>query len=178
MTCFSDMEEQIIFFDSWMSLLRTFLIGIFAYVAMIVLLRVSGKRTLSKMNAFDFIVTVALGSTLASVIVTKNIALADGVLAFSILIFLQFIITKAAWKSKKVVNLVKSNPTLLFYRNRFLQENMKKERVTKEEILASVRQNGFKGLQNVEAVIIETDGSLSIISKSGNEDTSALDKIT
>ncbi len=79
---------QNIFFDSWSSIVRTVVITVLAYVSLIVLLRGSGKRTLSKMNAFDFIVTIALGSTLATVILSKNVALIDGLLAFSLLIFL------------------------------------------------------------------------------------------
>ena len=50
---------------------------------LVIFLRLSGKRTLSKMNAFDLVVTVALGSTLATVLLTKDVALADGALAFA-----------------------------------------------------------------------------------------------
>ena len=68
-----------LFFDSWDSILRTAVITILAYILMIFFLRISGKRTLSKMNAFDFVVTIALGSTLATVSLSKNVALADSV---------------------------------------------------------------------------------------------------
>jgi len=71
---------QNIFFDSWHSIIRTIVITILAYIFLIFMLRISGKRTLSKMNAFDFIITIALGSTFASVSLNKNVALADGVL--------------------------------------------------------------------------------------------------
>ena len=54
----------------------------------LLLLRVSGKRTLTRMNAFDLVVTVALGPTLATVLLTKSVALADGLAAFALLIFL------------------------------------------------------------------------------------------
>ena len=66
------------FFDGWMTLGRTALIGTLAYLALVLLLRVSGKRTLSQMNAFDFIVTVALGSTLATVLLSSSVSLARG----------------------------------------------------------------------------------------------------
>ena len=66
-----------LFFDSWESIIRTSVITILAYILMIFFLRISGKRTLSKMNAFDLIVTIALGSTLATVSLSKNVALAD-----------------------------------------------------------------------------------------------------
>ena len=52
-----------IFFDNWETLFRTLIIGVLAYVSLVILLRISGRRTLSKMNAFDMVVTVALGST-------------------------------------------------------------------------------------------------------------------
>lgn len=66
------------FFDGWTGLLRVLVVGTLAYAALVLLLRVSGKRTLSKMNAFDLVVTVALGSTLATVLLSRDVALAEG----------------------------------------------------------------------------------------------------
>ena len=68
------------FFDGWSGPLRVLAVGTCAYAALVLLLRCSGKRTLSKMNAFDLVVTVALGSTLATVLLSKGVALAEGVL--------------------------------------------------------------------------------------------------
>ncbi|SDX06273.1 DUF421 domain-containing protein [Nitrosomonas communis] len=152
-----------IFFDSWDSILRTLVITILAYVALIILLRISGKRTLSKMNAFDFIVTIALGSTLATVLLNKSVSLADGVLALFLLIGLQFLITFFSVRSKKVSKLVKSMPTLLVYKGDLLQDAMRKERVNADEIYAMLREKGISSIQDVDAVILETDGSLTII---------------
>ena len=84
-------------------------------VLLLLLLRVSGKRTLTKMNAFDLVVTVALGSTLATVLLTKSVALAEGLTAFMLLIFLQFVLTWLSVRSRAVSRLVKSEPTLLVY---------------------------------------------------------------
>ena len=81
----------------------------------LLLLRVSGKRTLTKMNAFDLVVTVALGSTLATVLLTKSVALAEGLTAFVLLIFLQFVLTWLFVRSQAASRLVKSEPTLLVY---------------------------------------------------------------
>ncbi len=71
-------------------LLRILIVGPLAYILLIVILRTSGKRTLSKLNAFDFVVTVALGSTLATVLLSKDVPLIEGVLAFAVLAILQF----------------------------------------------------------------------------------------
>ena len=73
------------FFDSWTGLLRVLVVGGVRHSALILFLRLSGKRTLAKLNAFDLVVTVALGSTLSSVILSKSVALLEGLLAFSTL---------------------------------------------------------------------------------------------
>ncbi len=82
------------FFDDWFGLIRILIVGVLAYASLVVCLLVSGKRTLSKWNAFDFVVTIALGSTLASVIVSRDVVLIEGVVAFALLIGLQFVITR------------------------------------------------------------------------------------
>ena len=66
-------------FDGLTGVVRVLFVGVAAYAALVIFLRISGKRTLSKMNAFDLVVTVALGSTLATVVLSKDVALAEGV---------------------------------------------------------------------------------------------------
>lgn len=154
-----------IFFDSWESTVRTLIITVLAYAVLIVMLRVSGKRTLSKMNAFDFVVTVALGSTLATVILSKNVALLDGALAFFMLIFLQFCITWLSVRHKRVKQLITSDPTLLLYKGEVLHAVLKKERITLEEIYVAARNNGLTDLKEIYAIVLETTGTLSVLSE-------------
>ena len=92
------------FFNSWGSLLRIVIVGVLAYATLVLFLRLSGNRTLSKMNAFDLIVTVALGSTLATVLLSKDVALVDGAVALALLISLQFIITWTSVRFRVSVN--------------------------------------------------------------------------
>src|SRR5690554_5806016 len=87
------------FFEDWSGLIRVIVVGTLAYATLVISLRVSGKRTLSKMNAFDLVVTVALGSTLATVILSKDVALAEGIAAFVLLIGLQYIVTWSSIRS-------------------------------------------------------------------------------
>ena len=79
-----------VLFDGWAGICRVLLVAPLAYVALVILLRVSGKRTLSKFNAFDLVVTVALGSTLATILLSKDVPLMDGVAALALLIVLQY----------------------------------------------------------------------------------------
>src|ERR671917_2028562 len=130
-------------FDTWLELGRVVLVGILAYLALVLFLRLSGKRTLSKMNAFDLIVTVALGSTLATVLLSKDVALAEGVLAFALLILLQFAITWLSVRSERVQELVKARPRLLLHHGRLLPGALREERVTEEEVRAAARTQGI-----------------------------------
>jgi uncharacterized membrane protein YcaP (DUF421 family) len=154
-------------FNNIESIFRILILGVLAYTGLIVILRISRKRTLSKMNAFDFVVTVALGSTLATILLSKNVTLADGLVAFTLLIFLQFIITWLSVRFSKFQSFVKSEPTLLFYQGEFLWKAMKVERFTKEELFAAMRQSGQTYLEEVEAIVLESDGSLSVIPSKG-----------
>lgn len=152
------------FFDSWSGLFRVIAMGTCAYVALVVLLRSSGKRTLAKLNAFDFVVTVALGSTLASVLLSSSVALVEGVTALVLLVVLQYVVAWASVRSGAVERLVKSSPTLL-YRDGFLHDAMRRERVTQDEVRQAARGQGHADLDSVGAVVLETDGTLSFLAK-------------
>ena len=155
-----------IFFDNWDGLARTALIGPMAYGCLIFMLRISGSRTLSKMNAFDLIVTVALGSTLATILLNKDVALAEGALALALLIGLQFIITWTSVRVSWVRKLVTGEPALLYYRGKFLDHALRQQRVTVNEVHAAIRDAGLPTQAIAEAVVLETDGTISVMPRS------------
>ena len=129
---------------------------------------------LSKMNAFDLVVTVALGSTLVTVLLSKSVALANGVLSFELLIGLQFTITWLSVRPPTLRGFVKAEPTLLLRRGQFLREAMRRERVTEDEIRAALRGQGIAAVEEVEAVVLETDSSFSVVRSSADASDSSL----
>jgi uncharacterized membrane protein YcaP (DUF421 family) len=150
-------------FDDWSGIGRTLMVGLAAYAGVIVFVRLAGKRTLSKLNAFDLIITVALGSTLATILLSEDVALAEGLVAFALLIGLQFVITWLSVRTAFVPQLVKSEPSLLVYRGHQRDEALREQRVSQAEVLQAVRQQGFATVADVHAVVLETDGSFSVI---------------
>ncbi len=166
-----------IWFDNWESIIRIICITPLAYFAMILLLRISGKRTLSKMNAFDFIVTIALGSVLASVALYRDIPLANGVVAMLSFILFQFLFTWLSVRVKAVQALITSRPTLIFYKGSFLKKVMRKERITVEEIYSAARQKGFSTLEGVDMIILETTGDIAIIEEIRNNKETTYDDV-
>lgn len=169
---------EMVFFSSWESLLRTLIVGVLAYAVLVAFLRISGNRTLSKMNAFDLIVTVALGSTLATVLLSKDIALAEGALALALLISLQFVITWLSVRFRWVKRLITGEPLMLLYRGDYLTAALRQARVTEEEVRSAVRSSGIGRLSAVEAVVLETDGSLSVVKRGAEGDGSSLSGVS
>lgn len=168
---------QHLFLDHSSVLLRTFIIGVLAYAALIMFLRISGKRILSKMNAFDLVVTVSLGSTLATIMLSKDVALAQGALALAMLVGLQFLITWSSVRARWIRKLVTGEPSLLMYRGMFLHEMLRRERVTEDEVRSAVRAAGLNALEDVEAVVLETDGSFTVVRRSGSSPSTSLGDI-
>lgn len=165
------------FFDGWYDLLRLLVVGSLSYAALIVMLRTSGKRTLAKMNAFDLVITVAFGSTFASAILSSDVSLSEGVGAFALLCILQFSVAWLSTRSETFQNLVKSQPTLLYFRGRLLEGNLRRERVTREEVLAAMRSAGAPDAGQVDAVVLETDGTFSVITGSKGADITTLEYV-
>ena len=143
--------EQMLF-NGWESVARTVIVGVLAYVALIAFLRVSGKRTLSKMNAFDLVVTVSLGSTLATVLLSRDVALVEGTVAFALLIALQFAVTWTSVRVAWVRNMVSAEPRLLLCQGKPLTANLGQARVTEDELHAAVRAAGLASLADAGAI--------------------------
>jgi uncharacterized membrane protein YcaP (DUF421 family) len=144
-------------------LVRTVVVAILAYLALVVVLRLSGKRTLAKWNAFDLIVTIALGSTLATVAVSPDVSLFEGVSTLVIFVVLQYVLTFVAVRLHLFERAIKSRPALLVHGGVMQKDAMKRERVSEAEILGAARSGGFGDLRDVGAVVLETDGSFSVI---------------
>ena len=154
--------------------IETIITGIIAYIAIIIMLRISGKRTLAKWNSFDFVVTIALGSVLASILLSTDDAFGQGILGFALLIVFQFIITWISVRSSIIQKLIKSEPSLLLYRGKMQHDVMKKERIAEGEILAALRTSGVSAIEDADAVILETDGSFSVLKNIDDSSASAL----
>ncbi len=155
------MDWTSMFFQNWEGIVRTLITGTLAFVMLVIFLRFSGKRTLAKLNAFDFVVTIALGSTLSAILIQKSVALAEGAAALGLLILLQMGVTWMSVRSRWFAAFVRSEPALLARSGAFCEQTLKRERITKDEALGAVRQAGGRGIEDVRFLILESDGSIS-----------------
>ena len=156
------MDWSSMFFQGWEGIVRTLLVGFRAYAVLVLFLRVSRKRTLAKLNAFDLVVTVALGSTLAATVLQESVALAEGAVGLALLIAVQFLVTFTSVRSRALARAVRSEPTLLARDGCLCDRAMRRERITPGEALSAVRDGGGASIVEVETLILESDGSLSV----------------
>ena len=160
------MTDTSIFFSGWEPILRTMISGFCTYLTMVILLRISGKRTLSQMTPFDMIIPFTLGPILASTVLLANVTIIQGLFAFGFLITLHKIMALLSVRFSQVRSLVEPEPTLLVHQGMLLMDAMQKEHVTEVEILKALRAHGISSIKEAEAVILEGNGSYDVIKRS------------
>lgn len=165
------------FFESWQEILRILITTLIIYPFLIISSHLMGKRSFAKMNNFDWIITIAIGSVLGSAILLKKVVIFEVVIAIITLLVLQYLLTWLSARYTVIDRLVKTSPCIVYYQGKFLHSSMQRERVSQHEIDAAVRKAGFADMSRVTAVIFEPDGELSVIAASQVND-SLVSKLT
>ncbi|WP_201580936.1 DUF421 domain-containing protein [Psychrobacter glacincola] len=163
---------DMIFFDNIDKLGRIVLTTVMVYVLIVLVTKISGKRSTSQLNNFDWIVTVMIGSLGASTILLKDIPFVEGVSSILVLYLLQFLVTKYASISPQFSSFILSEPRIVFYQGQFLPDAMRAERLTRQEIECAMRSEGVHRFDDVEAIVFESDAKLTIIPKPSPTDVS------
>jgi len=161
-------------FDTWADIGRVLIVGAAAYAVLIVLLRIFGKRTLSQLNAFDFIVTVALGSTLATILLSSDVSWAEGAAALALLGVLQFVVALTSSRWTALRRTITAEPTVLLRDGELDEAALRRTRLNPSEVRQAVRSSGIGDLGKVAIVVLEANGKLSVISSDKAGDLSAL----
>ncbi len=143
---------------------------VLCYLYVIVLVRLSGKRTVASLTSFDWILNVAVGSLIA-VAMTSPDKFWETNLSIALVVALQWIASKLAFHSRAVSRLVTAEPTLLVHQGRFIRDAMARARVNEDEIATALRDAGLTRLEDAGAVIMETGGKLCVLSAETLEGT-------
>lgn len=162
------------FFDSLSDLLRVLVVTPLAYGWLVLLLRIGGTRTLAQLNAFDFIVTIALGSTLATVLLSSSVSWTEGALALALLTALQFVVAVLSVRAPWFRRAVTSTQSILVRDGQVDEAALLRERISASSLRQAVRQQGLGGLDLVALAVLETNGKISVISRQQRGSGSAL----
>lgn len=160
------MDETTFLWNGIQPLIRIVIVGFSSYVAIVLILRISGKRTLASMSAFDFVIAVTVGAVFGRTLTTKDLSISEALTAFILLALLQFLFAFLENKSKVFKKIFNTTPTLLYYNGEFIKKNLHKERLDESKVIGAARKKGYGSMEDVSAVILEIDATLSVIGKS------------
>ena len=152
-------------FDNFDKLGRIVAASALVYLLIVGVTKLSGKRSTSQLNNFDWVVTVMIGSIGASTILLKSIPFVEGAASIITLYTLQYLVTKAASISPNFSSFILSEPRIVFYQGQFLPEAMRKERLCRQELECAMRAEGINDYSQVEAIVFKSDAKLTVIQK-------------
>lgn len=165
------------FFGGWESIGRIVLLATVVYILLVLALRIAGARALAKMSAYDLVVTIALGSLIATIPLQESVTLADGITAIAVYLVLQRVLSLLLTRWKPARGLMKSGAKLVLWDGEMLHERMRSIPISDAEVRAAVRSAGLASIAHALAVVLENDGSWSVVRRGDPSDLSAISEL-
>lgn len=165
----SKLNQPNLIFNDWQTIIRIALSGVVIYFLLIIFINLYGKRSISNLSMHDYVVTIAMGSIVATTIISKDASILDGLVGILILLSLQFLVTFLSRNDSRFFRVMNSAPKVLFLEGEFIEKNMKSNRFTRDEIYSVIREQGQTTSDQIYAVVIESNGALSVIKSATKE---------
>ena len=143
------------------------------YFAILISMRIMGKRQLGEMEISEFIVAALIADLAATPLQDIGIPLLNGLVPIIIMFCFEIIIAGLNMRSVKLRKLTYGRPEIIIRNGRIIREAMHKNRFTLDELMQELRAQGLTDTAQVEYAVLETNGQLSIILKSGNQPATA-----
>ncbi len=150
------------FTSDWTSLVAIIITAVVIYVSVIIFTRLAGKRSFSKMSSFDFAMTVAIGSMIATTVLSASVSLWDGVIGIGAVYILQMGVAIMR-RFKPIQNTVDNSPLLLMEGTNIIKKNLQKAKVSEADLRSKLREANVIKLEQVRAVIFEATGDISVL---------------
>jgi uncharacterized membrane protein YcaP (DUF421 family) len=138
---------------------------IIVYVFLIVGLRLSGKRELAQLNPFDLIVLLTLSNTVQNAIIGNDNSVTGGIIGAASLLAINYLVVRFLYDHRKIDQLVEGRADVLVEDGKVHEQKLKRELITKEELAAAARKQGFDTLSDVRQCVLEPGGTLTFIAK-------------
>ena len=158
------------FFDVVVTIVTA--VGIMFLVVLVA--RLAGLRTFAKMSAFDFASTVAVGSIMASAILSTDVSLLRAAIGIATVVGIQLIVGKFKFKSDAFEDLMENDPVFLMIDGEILDENLRATGVTRGDLIAKLREANVIQISEVKAVVMETTGDVSVLHGDSDKKIDAL----
>lgn len=137
--------------------------SIILYIVVLISIRIMGKAEIAEMNSFDLVITLLIAEVAAVPMENNNIPMIYGIASLTGLVFVQTLVSYLAMKNRKISAFLSGKPTILISKGCIEYKQLKKERITLDELLEQLRIQGYFSLKDVQYAILETDGDLSVV---------------
>jgi len=146
--------------------METIVRGIIVYLFLLIIFRISGKRSLTEATVFDFVLLLIIAETTEQAFLGEDISMTGSLLLIITLVGLDILMSLLKQKFSIFEKVVDGGPLILLDNGRLLYDRMQKERVDEEDILESARElQGLQRLDQIRYAILEKDGKITIIPK-------------
>lgn len=144
---------------AWQIVVRTMAV----YLALLVGLRLAGKREIGQMTVFDLVVLLLLANAVQNAMVGPDTSLAGGVIAAAVLLVLNALVAQVRLRWPKLRHAIEGSPTILILHGEVIPAHLRREGIDQETLEAALREHGVTDLGQVEMAVLETDGSISVV---------------
>lgn len=158
----------------WETIWKTAATVFIIYSMVVLFVRVAGLRTFAKMSSFDFASTVAIGSIIATIVMSTDASLLKGATALAAIMIYQQIFAGVKLRLPSFEEATQNTPTLLMDGHSFIEDNMRRTGVSRSDIIAKLREANVIHVGQVKAVVLETTGDISVLHGSKDEDLDGL----
>lgn len=149
-------------------MLIIFLRVIILYILVVIVIRMMGKRQIGELQPFELVITIMIAELAASPMENTGIPLVNGIIPIITLLFLESLFSVLVLKSEKARKLIDGTPSIIMDKGEISYRELKRQRININDLLEHLRTEGYYNLHELEYVIIEPDGKLSIIPKAEN----------
>ena len=141
------------------------------YFFIIFALRLFGKKELAQLTTVDLVFILLISNAVQNAMVGPNSTLSGGITAAATLFIWNYLLKMLLYKSSKFDNAIQGKPVLLIYKGYVNEENLRKTRITFEELYEAIREHGIKEVKEVDLAMLERDGNISVLSESFSRKT-------
>ena len=139
--------------------------AVFLYAFVVLLIRVMGRRELSSLSAIDLVLLIVLGDAIQQGLTQDDYSVTGAVIAVSTIAAVQVFISYVSFRSKRARRVLEGEPIVIVQAGKLIERNMKRERLTEDEVAEEMRKQQIANVDDVEWAILESDGTMSFIPK-------------
>jgi uncharacterized membrane protein YcaP (DUF421 family) len=141
------------------------------YVALLILIRLFGKRELAQLNPYDLIVLLTLSNTVQNAIIGNDNSVTGGLIGAVTLLGANFVVVRFLYKHERIDRLVEGDATTLIENGKVLKDRLDAELITMAELEAACHRQGFETLESVDHAVLEPGGTLAFFGRRPSDDT-------